>query len=465
MVDLTAYGVVAQCFEFLVYTGGDLQLRPGLAESWEPNDDGSEWTFKIRQGVKWQDGSPFTVDDVVSTMERLVKYGNSALKGVIESGSVTAPDATTVLFKLTSPNGNFPFLVSTDNAQAPIIPKAQADGVTLDASPNGTGPWKLTEFDAKVGATYVRNEEWWGGKTPLDGLKFVFFQDLQPQVVALQSGQVDGIMQFSVTGGEGLLNNGDINVIALRAATHRELWMRCDKGKFADPKVREALAWTLDREAMVQSLFQGKADVGADTVIAPVYPYSDPTLPKRTKDIAKAKALLQSAGVDKITATLHAVKNQEVPDLAVLVKNGAAEAGITLNVSVEDIGSFYGKSWCPDTPADPPCSGAAEIGIVDYGHRGVPDVYLNAALSSGGVWNSSQYASPEFDAAFKGFQAAIGLDAQKKAARTISDIMQRDTPIIVPYFYQYLSAHSKRFAGMATTALGQIDVSKAGMVA
>jgi peptide/nickel transport system substrate-binding protein len=465
MVDLGAYGIIAQCYEFLTYTGADFALVPGLAESWEPNADGSEWTFKIRQNVKWQDGSPLTPDDVVSTFDRLIAAGNSALKGVIEAGAVKSPDASTVVFTLTSPNSNFPYLVSTGNAQAPIIPKALPDGTTLDKAPNGTGPWKLSKYDAKVGATFVRNDTWWGGKTPLDSVEWVFFQDLQPQVVALQSGQVDGIIQFSVTGGEGLLNNGDLNVIALRAATHREVWMRTDKGLFKDAKVREALSWTLDREAMVQSLFKGRADVGADTVIAPLYPYADDTLPPRTKDIAKAKSLLSAAGVTNLKATFHAVKLQEVPDLGVLIKGGAQEAGITLNVSVEDAGSFYGKSWCPESPANPPCSGAADIGIVDYGHRSTPDVYLNAALRSNGVWNSSQYASPEFDAAFKAFQASIGVDAQKAAGRKISDILQRDVPIIVPYFYQYLAAHSKKFAGMSITALGQLDVSKAGLVA
>lgn len=463
MVDLASYGLIAQCYEFLVYTGGDLQLKPGLAEKWTPNADGSEWTFTLRQGVKWQDGSPFTPDDVISTFERLIKAGNSALKGVIASGSITSKDASTVVFKLNNPNGNFPYLVSTDNAQAAIIPKAQPDGQTLDQAKNGTGPWKLTKYDAKTGATFVRNDAWWGGKTPLDSVEWVFFQDLQPQVVALQSGQVDGIIQFSVTGGDALLNNSSLNVIALKAATHREVWMRVDKGTFKDARVREALAWTLDRDAMVTALFKGKADAGSDTVIAPVYPYADSSLPARKKDIAKAKQLLSDAGASNIKATLHAVKLQEVPDLAALIKGGAAEAGITLDISVEDTSSFYGKSWCPDTPKSPPCSGAAEIGIVDYGHRGTPDVYLNAALSTDGVWNSSQYRSTEFDAAFKGFQAAIGVDAQKAAARKISDILQKDTPLVVPYFYQYLSAHSTKFTGVSITALGQLDVSKAGL--
>ncbi len=117
------------------------------------------------------------------------------------------PTTTTVVFTLTGPNGNFPYLVSTDNAQAEILPKDQEDGATLDKTPNGTGPWKLESFDSKIGAKYVRNEEWWGGTTPLDSIEFVFFQDIQAQVVALQSGQVDAIVQFSVLNGQALLNN------------------------------------------------------------------------------------------------------------------------------------------------------------------------------------------------------------------------------------------------------------------
>jgi peptide/nickel transport system substrate-binding protein len=187
-------------------------------------------------------------------------------------------------------------------------------------------------------------------------------------------------------------------------------------------------------------------------------------VPQRTQDIAKAKQLLSAAGVSSLTTTLHAVKLQEIPDLATLIKSNAAQAGVTLNISVEDTGSFYSKSWCPDTPASPPCSGAAEMGIVDYGHRGTPDVYLNAALSSNGVWNSSQYSSPEFDAAFKAFQGSVGLDAHKVAAKKIEEILLQDTPIAVPYFYNYLSANSTKFTGMQVTALGQVDVSKAGLV-
>jgi peptide/nickel transport system substrate-binding protein len=464
MIDLASYAIVAQSYEFLTYSLGNLQLTEGLAEKWTPNADGSEWTFKIRQGVKWQDGSPLTTDDIIQTFERMVEGGNSGLKGVIESGAVTAPDESTVVFTLTGPNGNLPYLVSSDNPQTPITPAAFAAGSLVDKSPNGTGPWKMQSYNQATGATFVPNPDWWGGKPNLDTVEWQFFQDLQPQVVALQSGQVDAIVQFSVLGGEGLLNSPDMNVIRLQSAAHKEIWMRVDQGQFTDKRVRQAMGYLIDRDAIKQSLFKGFADIGNDSPFAPVYPYTDTSVPQRTRDVEKSKQLLADAGVSGLTATLHAVKLQEVPDLAVLIKNNAADAGINLKVSVEDTGPFYGKSWCPAEPADPPCSGAEELGIVDYGHRGVPDVYLNAALSTGGAWNSAQWADPAYDAAFKNYQAAVGVDAQTAAAKAIEEICLEESSTLFPYFFNYLSAHSKKFDGISVTAIGHMFLGKAGQV-
>ena len=464
MIDLASYAIVAQSYEFLAYSGSNLKLTPGLAESWQPNGDGSRWTFKIRQGVKWQDGSPLTTADIIASFERNIAYGNSGLKGVVESGGVTAPDETTIVFTLPRPNGSLPYLVSSDNPQTVVTPKNFKSGSLVDKNPNGTGPWKMESYNQATGARFVRNDGWWGGKTKLDSVEWTFFQDLQPQVVALQSGQVDAIVQFSALGGEGLLDNPDINVIRLKSAAHKQIWMRVDKGQFTDKRVRQALALSLDRQAMIQSLFKGYSDIGNDHPFAPVFPFSDPSV-KRERDVGKAKQLLSDVGGGGISATLHAVKLQEAPDLAVLVRNNAAEAGFDLKVSVEDATTFYAKSWCPPQPANPPCSGADEIGIVDYGHRGVPDIYLNASLSTKGAWNSAQYSNPQYDQAFRNYQASVGVEAQKKAAHAIETLLLDDTPTLFPYFFNYLSAHKKEFANIGVTAIGHMFLGNAGRVA
>jgi len=466
MQDLGGYGITAQCFEFLctLDTAGS-NIAPGLALKWTPNADGTVWTFNLRQGVMWHDGTPFTSADVVATMERLVAAGNAGLKGILGPGGAVATDANTVTFTLLGGNGNFPYLVSVFNAQTLITPKAYVAGTTLDKMPAGTGAWKLVTYNQATGATFARNDAWWGGKTPLDTTEYIFFDATGPMVTAYQGSQVDAIVQFDVLSGKSLLTDAGFNVIATEAALHRQIWMRTDTGQFKDKRVRQALALTFDRPALIQQLFQGKAQLGNDHVIWQGYPYYDSSVPQRAQDIEKAKGLLAAANVSNLTATLHAGQLLEIPDLAVLLKSQAAKAGITLNVAVESLDTFYGAQWCPAKPADPPCSGAAELGIVDYGHRATPDVYLNAALKTKGIWNSSQYSSPDFDAAFKQFQTSVGVDAQKAACTKIETVLNDETPIGLAYFYNYLGGSSKTFSGVYTSALGQMFLSATSKVA
>lgn len=466
MQDLGSYGVVSQCFEFLCTLGDDGDIAPGLAEEWTPNDDGSVWTFALRQGVTWQDGSPFTSADVAATLDRLAAADNAGLKGVIGAGSVDATDPATAVVTLLAPNGNFPYLVSVYNAQTVITPAAFETGSTLDAAPNGTGPWRLASFDAATGATFEANPDYWGGAPALATAVWSFFDDEGSMVTAAAAGEVDTLVQFQVVGGEALFNNPDFNVVGFPTAAHRQIWMRCDTGQFADKRVRQALGLSIDRQALVDVLFQGKADIGNDHVIAPLYPFRDPSTPQRERDVEAAKALLADAGFpDGLTADLHFGQLQEIPELAQLLAAQAAEAGFTLNLAGESLDTFYGAQWCPAEPADPPCSGASELGIVDYGHRATPDVYLNAALSTNGIWNSSQYSSPDFDAAFAEYAAAIGLEAQTAACKKLQDILLEDSPVLVPYHYNYISGWSKTFDGIRVSALGQMFLDKAVQVA
>src|SRR2546423_1904223 len=118
--------VLAQVGEFLTWSGSDLKLQARLAESWSPNSDGSVWTFKIRQGVTFNDGTPMTADDVAFTINLHADPANgsnalSAFKGVLSKGGAKATDPTTVTFTLDAPNGNFPYLVSSDNYNLNIL--------------------------------------------------------------------------------------------------------------------------------------------------------------------------------------------------------------------------------------------------------------------------------------------------------------------------------------------------------
>jgi peptide/nickel transport system substrate-binding protein len=235
--------------------------------------------------------------------------------------------------------------------------------------------------------------------------------------------------------------------------------MGLDEGQFTDVNVRTAFALSIDRQELIDTLFSGKASITNDHVIFDIYPFFDSAaVSQRERDTAKAKSLLADAGFpDGIKATLNAVDLQEIPQLAELLQSQVKEGGFDLTLNVESADTFYGTQWCVTYP----CAGSAELGIVDYGHRPTPDVYLLKAFKSGGDWNSSQYASPEFDAAILEYQSSAELAPRTAAAGKIEKIMWTDVPAAIPYRYNSLAGFSKSVVGVEFTALGHMLFAKA----
>jgi peptide/nickel transport system substrate-binding protein len=154
--------VLGQSGEYLAWSNDQLELEPRIAESWTPNGDGTVWTFAIRQGVTFQDGTPLTAADVVATMELHTSPKNksnalSAFAGVLSPGGAKAIDDATVEFTLDAANGNFPYLVSSDNYNVIILPKTYSGG--WDKTFIGTGPWRCRACTSH-GVTYENPDCW-----------------------------------------------------------------------------------------------------------------------------------------------------------------------------------------------------------------------------------------------------------------------------------------------------------------
>ena len=467
MVDLGTYNVISQSFEFLVGLGDDGNIAPtALATAWTPNEAGDVWTFDLRPGVMWQNGGEFTSADVAATMDRLVAKANAGLAGVIEEGAVDASDPTKAVFTLVEANGNFPVLVSIFNAQSAITPADYSDGTTLDARPDGTGAWMLDSFDPSTFVTrFVRNPDWWGGQTPLDSIELRGFADLSTAITAMQSRDIDVIQQFTVLGGSGLLDDPNFTVLTPPAATHREVWFNTQQSQFTDKRIRQAIAWAVDRQFMVDTLFQGRAEVGNDHPVLSSLPFYDPdAVEQRVPDLELSAQLLADAGADGITTGLATGDILEIPQLGAIIQQNLAAVGIDVTVNTQSNSTFYSDAWCPGPNADDPtlpCDNSAEFGIVDYGHRPTPDVFLGSALSTGGVWNSSNWTNPDFDARLSEYRRATDVAGQKAAIGEIQKILWDEVPIVMPYFYNYLSGHDNSVTGVQATALGHTIVSQA----
>lgn len=453
--------VLQQAGDFLILDGPDLVLRPMLATSWKPNETGSVWTFTLREGVKFHDGRTMTADDVVASINRLADPANgsnalSAFKGVLSKGGATKVDDHTVRFTLDAPNGNFPYYLSSDNYNAIIVP-ADYKG-DFEKTFNGTGPFKIEKYTPKVGATFVRNPDYWGGPALPERVELNFYSDQQPQVLALLGGQVDMIQQIVAQGSQSLLDNPAVTIMRLKSAAHRQIHLK-NAGPFADKRVRQAMALTLDRPAIVKGLFRGMASVGNDSPFAPVFPSTDATVPQRTKDIAKAKELMAAAGMSNgFDITFTTMQLQELPALATLIRNAGAEIGIKVNLKIEDVGAYYGDA----VPGKSDWLDSA-FGMTDYGHRGTPNVYLAAPLLSTGTWNSASFKNAEYDKLVANYIAALDPASQRAQAGAIQKLLLDETPVIFPYFYDYLTATSKNLTGVEATAMGQMFLQKASL--
>jgi peptide/nickel transport system substrate-binding protein len=456
--------VLGQSGEYLTFSNEKLELEPQLAESWEPNEDGTVWTFKLRQGVKYHDGQTMTAKDVVATYDRLSdpKVGSnalSALGGVLSKGNTKAVDDATVQFTLDAPNGNFPYIVSSDNYNAVILP-ANFSG-SYAKTFNGTGPWVLERFQPKVGVSFTKNPDYWDKGKPLaDRSEIKFYQEEQPRVLAIQGGQVDLIAHFSVSGGKALLNDPSLDMTELHSTVHRQIHMRTDKEPFNDKRVRQAMALALDRKALVDGLLGGKADLGNDSPFAPAFPFTDTSVEQREQDIEQAKQLVADAGKDGASAEITTFRDFELPDLAVLIQNAAKEIGLNIKPNLVDQAAYYGDAVYGKSPwLD------STMGITDYGHRGVPNVFLVAPLKSDGTWNSAHFKNKEYDKLVTEYIAALDLESQRSSAGKIQRLLLDETPIIFPYFYFYLFASKKNLAGVRETAMGHINLREAGIAA
>ena len=462
VTDPASIGVLSQVGEYLILDDPKDGLQPKLALSWEADETAKRWTFKLRPGVKFHDGRTVTAKDVVASFERLVdpNSGSSALsayKGILSKGGAKIVDDETVAFDLDQSNSNFPFYVSSDVYNAVILPADYAGD--FEKNFNGTGPFKLESFRPKQGASFVRNPDYWGDKALPDRIEIKFFDDEQAQVVALQAGQLDVIpsttrLELAIEG------NANFKLLSVQASSHDVVHLRTDQAPFTDKRIRRALALTLDREAIVKGLLKGRAIVGNDTPFAPIFPSADPSVPQRKQDIAEAKRLLAEAGVPNgFEVTLTTERAYDIPDYAVIIQNFAKKAGIDIKLNVLPQDAYYGSAAFGSSPwLD------SNLGITDFGHRGTPDIFLNATLKSDGAWNAAHFKNADYDALLVEYGKARDLQTQRVAAGKIQALLLDETPEIISYFSQYSRIASTKVEGVRFTAISHLLLDRVSFV-
>ncbi len=434
-----------QVCEYLTLTGYDNVTVPWLLEKWEANADLLEWTLFLNKGIKFNDGSDFTADDVIFNIEQwLSEEVGSSMVGLM-GGYLAASDAEkvddyTVKLHLSQPQLAVPEHLF--HYPAMVLPKTFEGDIVRQ--PVGTGPFKMEEYVETERAVYVRREDYWkmgaDGK-PLPYLDKVVFLDLgeeeAAQIAALQSGQVDNIFNPSAEIWQAVKDLPNVKVYSAPTAQTFVIRMRADMEPWSDNKVRQALKKSIDRQKMLDLAWFGNGVLGHDAHVAPVHPeYCEKPIPEY--DPEGAKALLAEAGYpDGLEVELATQEARAEPAMAQALKESAVAGGFNINLNIMPSAQYW------DVWTEVP------LGITIWAHRPLGTMVLALAYTAdaegkAAPWNETYWVDEEFSSLLKEAEKTLDVEARREIMCKLEDIqMERGSIGIAFWTSVWYIAHKK----------------------
>jgi peptide/nickel transport system substrate-binding protein len=441
--------IISSVYDYLVDIDSGSNIQPRLATDWTVSEDGLTYTFTLAEGVTFHDGSPLTAEDVVWTFNRLrdPESGFPTADLYANIADVSATDAGEVQFTLTQTNPFFLYDLSDNHAVV-----VQAEATDLGTTFNGTGPFMVADYSPENRMDLTANPNYFiEGKPGVEALELVFFGDQAAAVDALRGGQVDIVLRMPTPLYLSLEGDPDITPVNTPTNGFDLVRLRSDRPPGNDPRVIQAMKLATDRDAIFDTVTLALGAVGRDSPIGPLFSaYFDPSVPIPPRDPEAARALLAEAGYpDGLELDLHVPDSGDRPDLAVVLQEQWAEAGINVNVIVEPESVYYGDNgWLE-----------VDLGITGWGSRPTPQFYLDVMLVSDAVWNESHFSDEEFDRLAE--IAGTTLDEAERIAayQEIQRILIERGPIVIPYFFPALGAVRNSFTGFELQAFpGRTDL-------
>ncbi len=433
----------------------DLSFRPQLATSWSWSADSRALTITLREGVVLHDGTPMTAEVVRANLERYRSAPESNRKGELRSvTAIEVVDAKTVRMVLSQPFA--PLLAALSDRAGMIASPAvfQRLGADFFKEPVCSGPFKYVERVAQDRIVLEKFPGYWdAARVHVDRVVFRMMPDSTVRLVNLQAGQLDMLQDLSPSDAGKVRGDGKLRLVTTPGLGYAAIGINTRHGTRAetpfgrDPRVRAAFEAAIDRAVINQVALEGLFVPNNQTEL-PTSPFFNRKLPVPGRDVAKARALLKEAGLERVEVELQVAKTPRDVQVAEIIQSMAAEAGFDVKVrSGESVSNIQAMT-----------RGDYQAGIHNWSGRADPDLNISIYIAADSFQNWGKYNSPTFETALG--RARSETDPVRRAAayEEVTAIYSADKPIIPLYNTTWLFALSSRVSGFAAVPDGLIRI-------
>ena len=420
----------------LVDVGPDLQFRPELATAWEWAEDGRALTLTLREGARFQDGAPVDAAAVKANLDRYRTARESRRRSELRQiAEVQAPDPRTVRILLSEPFA--PLLsVLSDRAGMMLAPSVLPMAERIGENPVCSGPYRLTRRIAQDRIEMEKHAGHWNAANiHADRLVFLPIPDNNVRLLNLRSGQLDLIERVAPTDIPAVERDRRLRLVSGPSIAYQTMSINVGAGPAAqgplgsDPRVREALELSIDRDIINQVALEGRFTPNNQPE-APGTTYHFPDLAPPARDPARARALLRAAGHDRVAFTLK-VPNQPVESqVAQIIQSMAAEGGFDIKVEVLESSAMVASTQ----------RGDYEAAIAIWSGRPDPDGNIAFWLASDGFLNWGKYSNPRVDALFRQARMVTVTEQRRRLYHDAAQIWLADRPHMMLYHHRWFWA-------------------------